>query len=200
MTPEEKREKERERGREYRSRPEVRDRLREYRARPEVKEQAREYLEKYAPEYKSRPGVMERRRQYVREYKSRPENKERLREINNAYTRARRLDPLVYLRSLIADAKKRAKREGLPFDLTAADIVVPELCPVLGIPLVRGDKVLGDSSPSLDRITPTLGYVRGNVAVISYRANRIKQNATPDELLAVAEWARRETLRVKGAA
>ncbi len=196
MTPEEKKEKERERGREYRSRPEVRERLREYRARPEVKEQAREYLQKYGPEYKSRPGVMERRRKYVREYKSRPENKERLREINNAYTRERRLNPLVYLRSLIADAKKRAKREGLPFDLTAADLTIPELCPVLGIPLARGDKVLGDSSPSLDRITPILGYVRGNV----YRANRIKQNATPDELLAVAEWARRETLRVKEAA
>lgn len=87
---------------------------------------------------------------------------------------------------LLSNAKSRAKKENLPFNLTIDDVVIPEHCPVLGIPLSRGgDK---DDSPSIDRIVPELGYVRGNIAVISYRANRIKNNATPDELRRIADW------------
>ena len=45
-----------------------------------------------------------------------------------------------------------------------------------------------DASPSIDRIIPTLGYVRGNVIVVSLKANRIKNDATPDELMEVARF------------
>lgn len=87
-------------------------------------------------------------------------------------------------------AKDRAKAKCLPFDITPDDIVVPEFCPVLPtIRLVsRYGKKLDDSSPTLDRIIPELGYVRGNILVVSHLANRIKTNATPEQIQAVATF------------
>lgn len=94
-------------------------------------------------------------------------------------------------KSMLNGARKRARQLGLPFDLTEQDLSVPERCPVLGIPIfVRGGEGPQDHSPSLDRVMPELGYVRGNVVVISQRANRIKNDASPDELEAVASWLR----------
>jgi hypothetical protein len=89
---------------------------------------------------------------------------------------------------LLYAAKQRAKKLGLPFNITEGDIVIPEVCPVLGIPLLRGDSTSTFNSPSLDRIVPALGYVRGNIAVISKRANSIKNDANADELRKVAAW------------
>ncbi len=86
------------------------------------------------------------------------------------------------------DAEKRAKKFGLQFDLDVEDIAVPEVCPVLGIPLKYGVGKRTGASPSLDRLRPELGYVKGNVAVISWRANDLKRDATPDELRRVADW------------
>jgi len=77
---------------------------------------------------------------------------------------------------------------GVPFDLLLEDIVIPESCPILGIPLVRAVGLMTDNSPSVDRIIPDLGYVKGNIAIISNRANRIKTNATASEIRAVADW------------
>ena len=45
-----------------------------------------------------------------------------------------------------------------------------------------------DDSPSFDCFMPALGYVRGNVSVMSWRANHLKNDATSDELRAVADW------------
>lgn len=89
-------------------------------------------------------------------------------------------------------ARRRAQDRGLPFNLTAADVLpLPTHCPVLGMPLHydrgRGRGVT-DDSPSLDRITPELGYVSGNVLVISQRANRIKNDATVAELQKIAAF------------
>lgn len=90
--------------------------------------------------------------------------------------------------ALVDYARNRAKQSGLPFNITSKDISIPDFCPVLGIPLVKGDGVLHDSSPTLDRLNPELGYVKGNVVVISYKANRIKNNGDLKDLKAVAEW------------
>lgn len=79
-------------------------------------------------------------------------------------------------------ARKQAKANGWEFNLTLDDIKIPTHCPVFGIPLVLSDDYVKDDSPSLDRLDSTRGYVRGNVWVISYRANRIKNNATLEEL------------------
>jgi len=79
-------------------------------------------------------------------------------------------------------------KKGLPFDLHIEDIVVPDFCPALGIPLYRakGRKAQGPHSPTLDRLNPDLGYVTGNVMVVSARANQIKSDSTPSELYRVA--------------
>lgn len=91
---------------------------------------------------------------------------------------------------MVRNARRRALAKGLPFDITADDIEIPERCPVLGIPLVPAKGVRGGSpaSPSLDRIVPERGYVPGNIMVISNRANSIKQNASPYELYQVARF------------
>ena len=80
---------------------------------------------------------------------------------------------------LFTSAKSRAKKFNLPFTLTHKDIVVPTHCPALGLPLDFSSK---ECTPTLDRIIPALGYVAGNIAVISWRANRLKSDATSEEL------------------
>lgn len=83
------------------------------------------------------------------------------------------------------DARKRAARFSLPFDITPEDIQIPLECPVLGIPLRTGGR---DNAPSLDRIKPKEGYVRGNIEVISFRANRLKSDASTEEMRAVLNY------------
>ena len=87
---------------------------------------------------------------------------------------------------MLKGAKHRAKRDGVPFNLVEEDIVIPSHCPVLGIPLSFGPIDDRDSSPSLDRLVPSKGYVRGNITVVSFRSNSIKSNATIEELRKVA--------------
>lgn len=97
---------------------------------------------------------------------------------------------------MLASARSRAVKVGVPFDLTPGDLAVPALCPVLGIPLTKGpDGRAHAGSPSVDRIVPERGYVPGNVRVISFRANSIKNDATLAELEAVVAYVRRETGR-----
>jgi hypothetical protein len=91
-------------------------------------------------------------------------------------------------RSLLHAAKQRAKRDSLPFNLEIEDLTIPDKCPILGIPIIRGSKTCHDNSPSIDKIVPALGYVKGNIAIISHRANTIKSNANADELRLVADY------------
>lgn len=85
-------------------------------------------------------------------------------------------------------AKLRAKKKGFPFDIEVSDILIPSHCPALGIPLFVGKSGGIANSPSLDRLIPELGYVKGNVCIISHKANVAKNNLTPEELVRVAEW------------
>ena len=88
-----------------------------------------------------------------------------------------------------ASAKYRANKVGCPFSIDwRTDVKIPEVCPVLGIPLKFGEKHSQDDSPSLDRVIPELGYVPGNVAVISHKANTMKSNATLSELKRLVAW------------
>lgn len=83
---------------------------------------------------------------------------------------------------------------GIEFNITAEDVPdFPSHCPVLGIPLLFIQRDKGgwyDDNPSIDRIDPTKGYIKGNIRVISNRANRLKCNATLEELEKVVEDAR----------
>ena len=78
----------------------------------------------------------------------------------------------------------------VPFGITEADIEIPARCPVLGIELHLGTRANRDASPSLDRFVPGLGYVRGNVYVISQRANRLKNDGTLVEFEHLTHWMR----------
>jgi hypothetical protein len=95
-------------------------------------------------------------------------------------------------RSYMLAAKRRAQSAGLPFDLEEGDIVFPETCPILGIPIVLektdGPRKRCDNTPSLDRKVPAKGYVKDNVCVISWRANRLKNDATLEELEAIVKY------------
>ena len=86
-------------------------------------------------------------------------------------------------------AKYRAKQKGLEFTIEQDDIVIPETCPLLRIPLIchRGKGSQQGNSPSLDRIDPTKGYIKGNVWVISNRANTLKNDASLQELELLVE-------------
>ena len=79
-------------------------------------------------------------------------------------------------------AKNRAKSQGVPFDITEEDIKIPDYCPVYAIPLSRSNGKPSDGSPSLDKVIPELGYVKGNVRVISNLANRRKSDSSEEDL------------------
>ena len=80
-------------------------------------------------------------------------------------------------------AKKRALKKGLEFNIELKDIHIPKRCPILKVPLICSTRY----SPSIDRIYPDKGYVKGNIAIISTLANSMKANATPKELLIFAK-------------
>jgi len=101
----------------------------------------------------------------------------------------------VLKKRMVDAAVSRARKKGVEATITVADIYWPTHCPVLGVPLDYSTpfgrrRVVGPAAPSLDRWDTADGYVPGNVFVISMRANRLKGNATPDELEAVANYAR----------
>ena len=76
---------------------------------------------------------------------------------------------------MVQSAKQRAKKIGVPFDLDVEDLIpLPEVCPVLQIPLDMDSERLANNSATLDKVVPSKGYVKGNVVVISHRANKIK--------------------------
>lgn len=90
-------------------------------------------------------------------------------------------------------AKTRAKERGLEFDIELSDIVIPDTCPVLGIPLTQNSGRPGayKNSYSLDRIDNSKGYVKGNIQVLSQLANAMKGAASAEELQQFADWINR---------
>ena len=117
---------------------------------------------------------------------------ERHLERNRAWRRANPIG------KLLQNAAERSRKLGLKFSITAADLEPrPTHCPILGIPLhyavagggrvKRGDPRF-DGMASIDRIKNEHGYIPGNVAIISWRANRIKNSGTAAEHRAIAAW------------
>lgn len=92
-------------------------------------------------------------------------------------------------KKLLNMVKARAKLQEIPFDLTIEDFVIPETCPILGIPLDRRDR---NHTPSVDRLVPELGYTKGNMRIISMRANRLKQDATIEEVEKILRYMQKE--------
>ena len=103
-------------------------------------------------------------------------------KVKRAQDKYRKDNPAKYLFNL---AKRRSARVGVEFNISVEDVVVPKVCPLLGIP-INSYSEHPDFRPSLDRIDPKRGYIKGNVQVVSHKANRVKSNANGDELLTMA--------------
>lgn len=115
------------------------------------------------------------------------EKAKKYREQARAYT-----NNLSWARQRLMHLKSRAVKYGVPWESNAHEgLDLPSECPVLGIPLFKGTNGPTMNSPSIDRKVPALGYVKGNIQIISQLANGMKQNATPEQLLRFADWVRR---------
>jgi len=106
-----------------------------------------------------------------KQYRQRPEVKERT--IKN---------------SIFYSAKKRAEKKNIDFDIEIEDITIPIMCPVLNIPLKSANNRMNDNSPTLDRIDNSKGYVKGNIQIISWRANSLKSNGTKEEFQQIIKY------------
>ena len=96
---------------------------------------------------------------------------------------------------LWAGARNRASKSGVPFTILREEITIPTHCPVLGIPLkLDNTKGFRDSSPSIDQIRPGEGYTPDNIIVISWRANRIKNDSSLEELEALLTFYKNLTI------
>lgn len=94
---------------------------------------------------------------------------------------------------MLRRAKKRAVDIGKDFNLELEDILpLPEVCPVFGVPLRTTTMSQDPWTYSLDRVNNDLGYVKGNVVVMSYKANRLKNDGTAKEHEQVAAWMRQQ--------
>tara|TARA_R110002126_G_scaffold43449_1_gene124474 strand:+ start:694 stop:1335 length:642 start_codon:yes stop_codon:yes gene_type:complete len=99
-------------------------------------------------------------------------------------------------------ARTNAKKKGVPFEISKEYLIqllanAPDKCPVFGTKFVinrytaknkENKGSFRDDSVSLDRIIPELGYVEGNLVIVSDLANRIKTNATPEQIIKVGEF------------
>ena len=93
-------------------------------------------------------------------------------------------------KNLFQLARHRALKKGVEFNIEISDIIIPEKCPILGFPLktcIDGNR---DLSPSLDRIDNNKGYIKGNIQVVSFKANAMKLTADKSELINFANWVR----------
>ena len=109
--------------------------------------------------------------------------------------RQRKTPKELHISSFLGAAKQRAKRDGVPFSITGEYLlsIATDECPVFHTPFEWGKSGLGrgrakPNGPTLDRIEPNLGYVKGNVAFISYRANRLKDDGTMQDHYDIADW------------
>lgn len=82
---------------------------------------------------------------------------------------------------------KKLTKEGRM--LIIENLHLPEICPILGIKLnYENSFYKKDDSPSIDRIDSNRGYELENLHIISERANRIKNDSIPEELIKIANY------------
>lgn len=92
---------------------------------------------------------------------------------------------------MLNNSKQRAKAKGLLHTLTIDDIIIPDVCPILGIKLEVGDRKAHYNAPSIDRIDNSKGYTKDNIMIVSCRANMLKKDATIDELIKIGKYFER---------
>lgn len=85
--------------------------------------------------------------------------------------------------AMLGRARNRAIKLGVGFDLEIGDLVIPDICPLLEVPIVPGEKGNYFSTPSVDRVNNSKGYTKDNIRIISMLANSMKSSATEEQLL-----------------
>lgn len=135
--------------------------------------------------------LKETKRLYDLEY--RKKNKEKRSEQNKVnYESSRKVafknDPQYYLWYV---ARTRSRQKGTEFTIVKEDVIIPEICPILEIPLTKGDGYLPNAM-SLDRVDNNKGYIPGNIRVISRKANLMKSSLTIDVLEKLIKYIKKE--------
>lgn len=125
-------------------------------------------------------------KEYVERYHSDPEFKEHRLKTGKKVREKRKIEHPEKV--ILQAAKARAKEKGWDFNIDASDIIFPTHCPILGVELLKpGSSQYMFNSPSIDRIDSSKGYVKGNVRIISLRANTMKNDANLSELKIFSE-------------
>lgn len=88
---------------------------------------------------------------------------------------------------LFHNARQRANKAAIEFSISFEDIQIPKVCPLRQVPFTVGLGQHKDDFPTLGRKDPRLGFVKGNVWVISHKADRLKGTFTPTELRTFCE-------------
>jgi hypothetical protein len=143
--------------------------------------------------YRKNPSVM---KEYQKKYYA--DNQKVVDARNKDYSIKHRQEIKAWSKSRVAanmfyHAKRRAKLKGYPFNISLDDIVIPKRCPALGCLMTPGTHQRHEQSPTLDKIIPSLGYVKGNIQVICHRANWLKGNASLKELKLLVHYVTRVT-------
>ena len=94
------------------------------------------------------------------------------------------------MRAKFRAKKANAIRTGVEFTINFGDLEFPTHCPVLGIELDYFANGRAENAVSFDRLNSSKGYIPGNVAIISWRANRIKNNGSAEEHQKIADFMR----------
>lgn len=148
-----------------------------------MSEDRKEYHQKYFQKNKEK--IREKHGKRVREYQI--ENAEYFKEKRRAHLK-RNIPQRIF-----EYAANRARRRGLDFNITLEDVleVWTDTCPVFKEELTdtygSGKSVRSPYNYSLDRIDSSKGYIKGNLQILSYKANLMKSDATPKELVAFAK-------------
>ena len=100
-------------------------------------------------------------------------------------------EQLSYFKKTIRDAKYRAARDGISWDVDLAFLlsILPPECPVLRAPW-EWEAIEGGNpnKPSIDRIDSSRGYTKDNVVIVSWRVNDLKADASIKELKLIYEY------------
>jgi hypothetical protein len=159
----------------------------------EYRQKNKERIAEYDKEYKQKN--KERIAEYKKEYNQK--NKERIAEYAKEYKQKNKRskptpDMYRFFSNKASKLKGKSRENKIPYDLDGKYLqsIYPEdgKCPALNIEMKAGYDSDWRLSPSVDRIDPSGGYIRGNVIWISWLANCIKSSATPKQIIAVGEF------------
>lgn len=120
----------------------------------------------------------DRKRRYQQSVRGRKKHYEANKRYRKKYAEVRMID----------GARRRARERALDFDLKVCDIVVPCICPALGIPVFSTPGQQTPNTPSIDRVDNTKGYTKDNILIVSFRANELKSDSTISEMLKLTNF------------